>query len=233
MEKILPATVFSRTFLVFAFFCLCFSPSFARAAYYNDYSDTLLVVNDNSTTSVAIGAYFKAARNLSDSQIVHISTVTTETVSRTEFENNIKGAIESFMDARNIASTTNYIILTKGIPIRITDTSNSVDSTLAWCLEKSDSCDSQTSEITNPFYGSDTIFSHEAYDMYIVTRLDGYASSSVSGIEAMIDREAIANIASPVTLKSQGVFVLDGGGSYDGLANPMLESANTLLTAKG
>jgi hypothetical protein len=62
------------------FFLFISSPAVIKAAYYNDYSDTLLVVNDNSTTSVAIGAYFKAARNLSDSQIVHITTVTTETV---------------------------------------------------------------------------------------------------------------------------------------------------------
>jgi uncharacterized protein (TIGR03790 family) len=119
-------------FCVGFFLCLFIvsSPSVTRAAYYNDYSDTLLVVNDNSTTSVAIGAYFKAARNLSDSQIVHINTVTTEDVSRTEYNNNIRDAIRSFMTAHNIASTTNYIILTKGVPITLTDNTYSVDSIL-------------------------------------------------------------------------------------------------------
>ena len=200
-------------------------------ANYNDYSDTLIIVNDNSTTSTAIGNYFKTARSLSNSQIVHISTVTTETVSRTEYTNNIKTAIENFITTNGLGSTINYIILTKGIPIRITDTNNSVDSELAWCLGKI-TCSS--SSVFNPFYNSNRTFSHQVYNMYVVTRLDGYApNGDISQIEALIDHSSIANIPSESILKSQGLFVLDGGGLYDSTANPWLESANQLLTAKG
>jgi len=49
----------------------------------------------------------------------------------------------------------------------------------------------------------------------------------------LIDNSSISNILPLATLKSQGLFVLDGGGSYDSLANHMLESANQLLMAKG
>jgi uncharacterized protein (TIGR03790 family) len=209
------------------------------------YSDTLLVINDNSTISTEVGNYFLAARpTFPTSNVVHISTVTSESVSSSEYANHIKSTIETFISTNGLSNTINYVILTKGIPIYDSGTSNSVDSELAWCLGKQ-----ICSGTSNPFYNSNTIFSHQAYNMYIVTRLDGYVPTNdgcivdnstcfsngndISQITKLIDNSSISNILPLATLKSQGLFVLDGGGSYDSLANHMLESANQLLMAKG
>jgi uncharacterized protein (TIGR03790 family) len=115
-------------------------------------------------------------------------------VSRTAYTNNIKTPIETFLNANNIASTTNYIILTKGIPLRISDSNNnSVDSELAWCLTKAGCSGGFQAISTNPFYNSYDVFSHQKYNMYIVTRLDGYAATTTSQITSMIDRSANSN----------------------------------------
>jgi len=207
-------------------------PLFSYAGYY-DYSDTLLVINDNSTISQGIGNYFINARADLGLHVVHITTVTTETVSRTEYNNNIKTAVETYITTNGLSNTINYVILTKGVPIRITDTTNSVDSELADCLGKV-SCSYGFAGNTNPFYNSNRAFSHQVYNMYIVTRLDGYApGGDISQIQALIDHSSSANIASEATLKSRSQFILDGGGGYNYIANPWLDAANTLLTAKG
>ena len=218
-------------------FVLMILPSITKAGYY-DYTDTLLIVNDNATSSVAIGDYFLLARpTFPAGNVVHINTVTTETVSRTEYNNNIKTAIETFITTNGLSSTTNYIILTKGVPIVITDTYNSVDSELSACLGEvvcSTFAMNIPGGINNPFYTSENMFSHSQTGIYIVTRLDGYTpNGDISQIEALIDNSSIANVTPEATLKSRSVFVLDGGGSYDGEINPLLEAANTLLAAKG
>jgi len=213
------------------FVCLLALPSVTKASY-TDYADTILIVNDNSATSTAIADYFVSKRtNFDASHVVHISTVTTESVSRSEYNANIKTAIETWLTANDSAGAINYVILTKGVPIVLTDTANSVDSELMWCLGKS-SC--STGIVSNPFYNSSMAFSHLVYNMYLVTRLDGYTpDGDITQIEAVIDHTQSSAIPSEAVIKSTGLFVLDGGGAYDHTANPWLESANTLLTAKG
>ena len=223
----------NKRFLIFtlSLLVLIATPSISLASYY-DYADTLLIVNDNSSISTAVGSYFLTSRpTFPTANVVHINTVLTETVSRTEYNNNIKTAIETFITTNGLSNTINYVILTKGVPIRITDTTNSVDSELAYCLGKATCTGSM---LSNPFYNSDRIFSHAFYNMYLVTRLDGYApGGDISQIRALIDHSSSANIASEATLKTRSQFILDGGGSYNTLANPMLDAAYTLLTAKG
>lgn len=225
-NKQIAAAIFLVCFLLYTLF----SPGRANAGYY-DYSDTLLIVNDNSPDiSVAIGNYFLAHRsNFDPDNVVHINTAAAETISRANYNDQIKTPIENFISSHGLGGTINYIILTKGIPIRITDTNNSVDSELAWCLGKS-SC----SGLSNPFYNTHSIFSQQTYNMYEVTRLDGYApDGDLSQIEAIIDHSSIGAVPSVATIKSTGKFVLDGGGLYDSSANPMLEAADALLTEKG
>lgn len=221
-------------------------------AYYN-YADTLLVINDRSDMSVAIGNYFLAARpNFPAENVLHLNSSVWPTGENLYPDSNwkdeiyanssasatynydeliktpIQNKIDELTTANESVNPINYIILTKGIPIRITGTFNSVDSTLAGCLGRV-SCLSR-----NPFYNSNTAFSHETYGTYIVTRLDGYApGGDISQITALIDRASQGNLKSLVTLKSEAVFILDGGGLYDSWINPFLESANTFLTDHG
>ena len=221
-----------KLFLISSIFLLALflAPQISKASYY-DYTDTLLIINDNSTISTAVGNYFLSARpTFPAGNVVHINAVTTETITRTNYNNTIKTPIETFITANGLHDTINYVILTKGVPIRITDTNNSVDSELAACLGKS-TCSTSTQ---NAYYNANTIFSHLEYDIYIVTRLDGYApGGDISQIRALIDHSSTANIASEATLKARSQFILDGGGSYNSMADPYLDNAKTLLNAKG
>ena len=216
-------------FLFFVIFGLSF---LSAKASETGYADTLLVVNDNSATSIAIGNYFLQARpTFSTSNVVHINADTSEWVSRTEYTNNIKTPIENYIQTHNLSSTTNYVILTKGVPIGITDSNNSVDSELAWCLSKALCAAGIGYGGLNPFYSSSQVFSHLVYNMYLVTRLDGYApNGDISQIKNLIDHSALENIASEAVLKADGLFILDGGNFG---WNGQLSAASTLLTSRG
>ncbi|MHB1163492.1 MAG: TIGR03790 family protein [Minisyncoccota bacterium] len=216
------------------FFALFFFPSFfffatptAHAGYF-DYSDVLLVVNDNSATSTTIGNYFATARGIASTSIIHLNTVTTESVSRTEFTNNIRTPIENFITSHGITNSTNYIVTTKGVPLMITDTGNSVESELGLILGPYSSDIGTVGTFSNPYYNAHTRFSRANYGVYIVTRLDGY---TIAGVESMIDRSANA------TTTNTGSFVLDvqpnkDGGAYQPF-NDQMRAATTSLIARG
>ena len=219
-----------------------------RASDYN-YSDTLLVINDNSTTSQAIGSYFLQSRpTFPAGNVVHLNetpTIDGNQTSPTEYINNIKTPIENFITANNLSNVINYIILTRGIPLRLYDNGarNSVDSELASCLGKSNqTCPADMSN--NPFYNTNAPFSHQAYNMYLVTRLNGYTPTSetdpsgydLSQVKALVDHSSADSILPEATLKSQGLFVLDGVGPNDNYwpdFDSNLKTTNQLLINRG
>ncbi len=197
-----------------------------RTDYYG-YSDVLLVVNDASATSTAIANYFALSRGISTStNEVHLTTVGTEGVTRSEYNNNIKGAIESFLTAHSLTNSINYVVLTKGVPLYITDTYNSVDSELMACLTRSP-CTGQRS---NPFYNATDVFSRNQYGVYLVTRLDGY---TVAQVESLIDRSSLAT----TTAVTPGQFILDVDPGRDNssyhVGNDWMRAAGPILTNRG
>ena len=184
----------------------------STAGYY-DYSDTLLVVNDNSPISTAIANYFLQKRptfdpthvvhlNLPDSETEQPWDETGDTISNNGYETKIVKPIYDFMVSNGLVDSTNYIILTKGIPIKIDGGDFSVDSVLAWCLGK-DPCKANQ---VNPYWKSSLIFSHKKFDIYLVTRLDGYVpknsddSPDLSQIEALIDNASNASLNGQIEL---------------------------------
>ena len=189
-------------------------------SHYYDYSDTLLVINDASATSTTIGNYFINARNFPLSNVVHINASTTENISRTNYNSTIKGPIENFLNTNNLATSTNYVILTKDVPIRISDTGKSVDSDLGACIGKGNSCGLAIAPMS-PFFQTNTIFFHQFYGIYLVTRLDGYF---ISDIERLID-----NASSTVILATTpGQFVIDQDPSKN---NPSYQQGETWMAS--
>ena len=121
------------------------------ADYYGDYSDVLIVVNDNSSASLEIGNYFQTQRNIPDAHVVHLNCSTSETINRAEFDNNINEPIANFLASNGIADDINYIVTTKGVPLRVSGTVKvSVDSELASMGDDGFSMSS--------YYSSDEIF---------------------------------------------------------------------------
>lgn len=94
---------------------------------YYSYNDTILVINNNSQISKDIGNYFKSQRNINGSRIVYINTIDGEEINLSNFNNQIRKPIENFLTSNNLTNSTNYIITTKGLPLKITDIKRSVD----------------------------------------------------------------------------------------------------------
>ncbi|HEY9480638.1 MAG TPA: TIGR03790 family protein [Candidatus Paceibacterota bacterium] len=190
---------------------------------YFGYSDVLLVVNDNSATSTAIGDYFKASRGIDDAYVVHTSYGGDDHISRSDFESLVLAPIKSFIESNGL--NINYVVLTKGVPMVVTDYTNSVDSELAYCLGRS-SCPTYSGAF-NPYLGSIGPISSGVTGIYGVTRLDGYTLSDIYGL---IDRSHNA------TTTSAGTFVLDvdpnKGGGYD-IFNQWLKAAAPILEGRG
>ena len=129
-----------------------------------------------------------------------------------------------------------YIVLTKGIPLRIKGTPGrdgtraSVDSELTLLYRRMTGADATLAgRLANPYFlgatpvEQATTFNHKAFDLYLVTRLDGYTVEDVIGL---IDRGA-----APV---QEGRILLDQRAAPPSQAgNAWLKSGADRLTAGG
>lgn len=194
------------------------------------YDDVLLIINDNSQDSRDIGNYFKVQRYISDSRIVYINTSDSETITLANFNSQIRTPIENFLTSNNLIDTINYIVTTKGVPLKITDTpGRSVDSELTLILGIYASSIGVTAKIYNPYYNKNEHFSRTKFGIYLVTRLTGYFYSDV---QRMIDNSSMTGQAN-----HNGIFVLDVAPSKDGTSyqiyNDQMRNAKPILEGKG
>ena len=201
--------------------------------------NVLLVVNDNSQVSQRIAAYYKEKRGIPDRNVCHIQCSTDESVTKSECENNIVIPIRNFINTGGIHSRIDYIVLTKGIPLKASYNDGtwfgpvSVTSVLT-CV----GVPSIVSFSTNPYgpmaYPAAPVqyFTHQlsfsGRSFYVVTRLDAYTEGQVY---RMIDDSVGAQ-------SQNGLFLMDGRyesdpNTGDGKANGRLRQANHDLLAAG
>ncbi len=206
-----------------------------------DYSDVLVVENTNSSSSVAIGNYFVSKRNIPTVNIAHIKTSTEEEINDAEFQD-LRSQIESYISANDLENKIDYIVTTKGVPLKVARsgsdvslenpsamTSNqgsaSVDSELTLIFSSASSSIGQAGPVQSPYYFENyltlTPFSRAKYGIYLVTRLDGY---TVPEVEKIIDETS-----TPVPFSSSTKFVFDEGPSkYFDLNDEMTNIAGGL-----
>jgi uncharacterized protein (TIGR03790 family) len=199
-------------------------------------ANVAVVINDNSPDSQKVGEYYARSRSLPKSNILRIRTSTEETIDRGQYMATIEGAIGNQIIRAGLQDRLLYLVLTKGVPLRIgataatADTISSVDSELTLLYRRMTGVAVPVpGRIDNPYYlKSHAIdearpFTHRDYDIFLVTRLDGF---TVEDAIALIDRAA-----APVT---QGRIVLD---QQDKLLNrtgeDWLQQAADQLTARG
>ncbi len=208
-------------------------PVFPKDHPMNDYSDVLLVVNDNSTISKQIGDYFRANRNIPDINVCNISVSNQEAITRAEF-NVLRAQIENYLNSNNLTNKTNFIITTKGVPIRITHSTASrrasVDSELCLILGSystfiDDSLNTKISQ--HIYYNKDEDFKREKFPIYLVTRLTGFNFSDV--------KQLIDNAAASAGVR--GGFFFDRDPTKTQAAyrpgNNRMTAAHDILNAKG
>ncbi|MBI4485491.1 MAG: TIGR03790 family protein, partial [Acidobacteria bacterium] len=162
--------------------------------------NVLLVLNDSSPASREIGEYYALARGVPESQVVRVQVDPAGDIPRIEYERGIERPIRQWLDQHAAHDRILYIVLTKGLPVRIQGTTgkrgtvSSVDSELTLLYRKLVGAPiSPDGPISNPYFLRDVPlrearpFSHERYDFYLVTRLDGFTVADVKGL---IDRAA-------------------------------------------
>ncbi|OYV84096.1 MAG: hypothetical protein B7X04_01685, partial [Parcubacteria group bacterium 21-54-25] len=208
-------------FTAAATFAFSATPAHAAPTSYYSYNDTILVVNDASATSTTIANYFI-----------------------TEFTNDIRIPVQNFLISHGLASTTNYIITTKGVPLTFNMTvcggpTMSLDQGLALILGKYSNDIGTAGVISNNYcnptlynpyfynsYANQGPFSSTKYGFYLVTRLTGY---TIPDVEHMIDHSGNA------TTTTQGTFVLDSNptktGAYAYINNSIINAAAPLQAA--
>jgi uncharacterized protein (TIGR03790 family) len=210
------------------------------------YDDVMLIVNDASPASVEVGAYFATRRNIPAWHIYHMSVSTSESMDSATFIP-LKWQLQGWMKSHNLVDSINYIVTTKGCPLRVTaswdDNANGIfggQSSFEDCLALINGRDSIAILATKSsstfagsrYFGSTKHFKRDAktLPMYLVTRLDAY---TVDQIKAYIQK------AESPTVLGDGAWVLDldpgrdnPNGGYKG-ANDWLRTASATLISRG
>ena len=145
-------------------------------------------------------------RKFCSSHVVYINAPTKETINPVEFNSSVRAPIESFLQTNDVARDINYIVTTKGVPLRYYGTSSinglpimrSVDSLLTMVAGGYAPYIEGTTDagyyysINNPYYldrTSNKPFTKKQFDIYLVTRLTGYTFEDV---KRLIDNAAKA-----------------------------------------
>jgi len=144
--------------------------------YYDDYSDVLLVCNNASADSLEICDYFitkRLAKDFNVSHVVNLTGISTAETVDCSVYTSIKDQINTTL--QNVIGI-NYIVTTKGVPLRACGLS--VDSKLTYAFGDN-----------HNYFNKEDIFSSSKYGGYLVTRLDG---PSVQDIKNLIDNSDLA-----------------------------------------
>jgi uncharacterized protein (TIGR03790 family) len=211
--------------------------------------EALLVVNDTSPTSVSLGQQYVQLRHVTN--IVHLQCIDSalnqdnETIAFADFYTGIERPVSNFLRKH---PEVNYVVLTKGIPIRVDGAKTgeayggprraSLDSTIAALgydqipgavkVRFDDpSGYAVGSAWLNRYWNSTARFSHAQFGGYLVTRLDGYTLQNAESLTA--------NAVKSETHPQKGTILLDIEPDF-GLGNPKTEPApipTALITAEG
>ena len=153
----------------------------------------VVVENADSPASIRIARHYMKQRDVT--KIVHVHCqdsaldAAKETIPFADFKDKIEAPLKAFLDQD---AAIDFIVLTKGIPIRLTDApvgvsgkQPSLDSYLAALdyFDRPDAIPIQLNDsgftgkcFANRFWNSHERFSHAKFGGYLVTRLDGYTA---------------------------------------------------------
>jgi uncharacterized protein (TIGR03790 family) len=195
----------------------------------------LLVTNESSPISLEIGQYYAEKRGIPRDNILRLRTTTDDSIDRGAYERQIENPLYVWLTRNFAQDRILYIVLTKGIPLRISGTSGqdgtvaSVDSELTLLYRKMSGRTVPTAgRVANPYFQANmenmrtNIFSHESFDIFLVTRLDGYTFDDIRGL---IDRG--------LSPSREGNILLDGKGGAEDKGETWLEAAADRLKAAG
>lgn len=197
--------------------------------------NVLVVVNESSAESVEIGEYYARARGLPAEQILRIKVDVGDEIPPVQYTSRIDLPIRSWLTRHAAMDRILYIVLTRGVPLRIAGTGGragtlaSVDSELALLYARmTGRAIAPQGRVANPYFLGEALpqagrpFSHAEHDIFLVTRLDGF---SVGDVKALVDRG--------VAPQGGGRIVLDMKAAIEEPANQWLRATSERLAAMG
>jgi uncharacterized protein (TIGR03790 family) len=192
-------------------------------------ASVLVVINQNSPESMEIGSYYARKRNIPKENVVFINVQKDEEIGFSTYLEKIEGPVKDAIKKKK--TPTDYIVLTRGTPIRIAGQGYSVDGQLV-TMDKTlapigELNEEEIRRCQNPYLNADEPFSRQKFGIYLVTRLTGY---SVADAKGLVDRSLAAK-------PDKGPFFFDGADNrrtegYGQMQGLMVE-ANSILRGKG
>jgi len=167
---------------VYLLLMLANPPAHAQDPYARpDY--VLVVANQNNAQSMALASHYMQARNIPANNLLLLNENADDnytTISLAEYHYSIYNVVTG-----KIASLPHidYIVICRNLPYLIADNGCSVDSMLA---QRNPGTSPYSYFYGNPYFGQGfTRFNSSVYNMYIVTRLDGWSWADAN---ALVDR---------------------------------------------
>jgi len=191
-----------------------------------DTRHVLVVYNSRSEASLEIAEYYAKRRGIPRENLLRLACTENEEVSEQEFHASIEAPI--LKDLKSRPNPIDFIVLTKGIPIRLSDDEGySVD---AWIMAGNlpippirRITGEYLTRCLNPYFGSRQPFSSKRFGFRLVTRLDGY---TVADCKALVDRSIEAK-------PERGPFLFDeaanrNSADYEPIQEGLVRAAGVL-----
>src|SRR5689334_2289936 len=87
--------------------------------YAQSAENVAVVINDNSADSQRVGDYYVRRRGVPPSNVIHIRTSVEDSIERNAYMAAIELPVAEALTARSLQDRVLYIVLTKGIPLRV------------------------------------------------------------------------------------------------------------------
>lgn len=191
----------------------------------------LVVINSASDDSVQVGAYYREKRQIAKENVVLVSCVTTDNIPSADYQSKIEAPIKKAL--RESKRRIDYIVLTKGVPIRLdNDGGNSVDASLAGVNLSvkpiSSPSEAEVRRCVSPYFEHEEPFASDRFKgLLLVTRLDGPTAADA---KRLVDNSLAAK-------PEKGPYFFDQAGNRKdsgyGLLNTALATGDDGLRKRG
>jgi uncharacterized protein (TIGR03790 family) len=201
-------------------------------------ANVLVVANESNAASVQIAERYAQARSLPPDNVLRLKSLPAdppEVISRLAYDGLIQRPIADWLVRRAAHDRILYIVLTKGIPLRIegsngrTGTQASVDSELTLLYRALTGRPlAPQGRTPNPYFAGNTPlgelkrFTHRDQDIFLVTRLDGF---TLEDVLALIDRG--------ISPTRDGRVLFDQKAALDDPGNTWLRAAAERMSKAG
>lgn len=198
-------------------------------------ANVLVVLNESSPDSVRVGEHYARARGVSATDVLRVAVEPADEISRDDFARRIQAPIAEWFGRHRAHDRILYIVVAKGIPLRIKGTPGrngaaaSVDSELALLYRRMAGFEVPVlGSVRNPFFlgeqpiGEAKRFTREEHDVFLVTRLDGFTADEAVGL---VDRAQVP--------ASSGRVLLDQRAAWSDQGNEWLKQAARRLSEAG